>query len=238
MLTKELPIDGLNVVEIDGGRATLHALFHEAGHYVDWAFGPTGFNCNTGDESMVVTERTADIIGNLVGMAMVRSGGSERLLETYSNQEFGWSSYDNPVDRLHHNNSDKNWLVVTGQQGCAYYQAQGFYFYMGDPLVHPDIYAMIERVKREGWHLTVMTNLIAANIDRLAPLGVDQFLVGVHGATPVAYSGERTTSFRPPKPAGRPRRAGSSSTDSPSSGKPSMIDAPPVSTTPAARLSQ
>lgn len=59
---------------------------------------------------------------------------------------------------------------------------------MGDPLVHPDIYAMIARVKREGWHLTVMTNLIAADIDRLAALGVDQFLVGVHGATPVAYS--------------------------------------------------
>jgi MoaA/NifB/PqqE/SkfB family radical SAM enzyme len=59
---------------------------------------------------------------------------------------------------------------------------------MGDPLVHPDIYAMIARVKREGWHLTVMTNLIAADIDQLAACGVDQFLVGVHGATPVAYS--------------------------------------------------
>jgi pyruvate-formate lyase-activating enzyme len=59
---------------------------------------------------------------------------------------------------------------------------------MGDPLVHPDIYSMIERVKREGWHVTVMTNLIAADIDRLAHLGVDQFLIGVHGATPVAYS--------------------------------------------------
>jgi MoaA/NifB/PqqE/SkfB family radical SAM enzyme len=59
---------------------------------------------------------------------------------------------------------------------------------MGDPLVHPDIYSMIERIKRERWHLTVMTNLIAADIDRLAYLGVDQFLIGVHGATPVAYS--------------------------------------------------
>ncbi len=59
---------------------------------------------------------------------------------------------------------------------------------MGDPLVHPDIYSMIARVKREGWHLTVMTNLIAADIDHLAVAGVDQFLVGVHGATPVAYS--------------------------------------------------
>ena len=59
---------------------------------------------------------------------------------------------------------------------------------MGDPLVHPDIYAMIDRVKREGWHLTLMTNLIAADIDRLAAARVDQILVGVHGATPVAYS--------------------------------------------------
>ncbi len=59
---------------------------------------------------------------------------------------------------------------------------------MGDPLVHPDIYEMIARVKQHGWHLTVMTNLIAADIDRLAPAGVDQFLVGVHGATPAAYS--------------------------------------------------
>src|SRR5688572_25116933 len=31
---------------------------------------------------------------------------------------------------------------------------------MGDPLVHPDIYEMIARIKRHGWHLTVMTNLI------------------------------------------------------------------------------
>lgn len=59
---------------------------------------------------------------------------------------------------------------------------------MGDPLVHPEIYELIARVKREGWHLTVMTNLIAADIDRLAGAGVDQFLVGVHGATPAAYS--------------------------------------------------
>lgn len=59
---------------------------------------------------------------------------------------------------------------------------------MGDPLVHPDIYAMIARVKQRGWHLTLMTNLIAADIDQLERADVDQFLVGVHGATPVAYS--------------------------------------------------
>jgi pyruvate-formate lyase-activating enzyme len=59
---------------------------------------------------------------------------------------------------------------------------------MGDPLVHPDIYEMIARVKAHGWHLTLMTNLIAADIDRLAPLGVDAFLIGVHGATPATYA--------------------------------------------------
>jgi hypothetical protein len=47
---------------------------------------------------------------------------------------------------------------------------------------------MIARVKAAGWHLTLMTNLIAADIERLARLEVDQILVGVHGATPAAYS--------------------------------------------------
>lgn len=59
---------------------------------------------------------------------------------------------------------------------------------MGDPLVHPDIYRMIARVKKAGWHLTLMSNLIAADIDRLVALAPDQILVGVHGATPTAYS--------------------------------------------------
>lgn len=59
---------------------------------------------------------------------------------------------------------------------------------MGDPLVHREIYEMIARVKQHGWHLTVMTNLIAADIERLERAGVDQFLVGVHGATPAAYA--------------------------------------------------
>ncbi|MBX3161749.1 MAG: radical SAM protein [Deltaproteobacteria bacterium] len=59
---------------------------------------------------------------------------------------------------------------------------------MGDPLVHPDIYEMIALVKARGWHLTVMTNLIAADIARLVANVPDQVLVGVHGATPRAYS--------------------------------------------------
>lgn len=59
---------------------------------------------------------------------------------------------------------------------------------MGDPLVHPDIYAMLALVKEQGWHLTVLSNLIAADIDRLVEAQIDQLLVGVHGATPRAYA--------------------------------------------------
>jgi MoaA/NifB/PqqE/SkfB family radical SAM enzyme len=55
---------------------------------------------------------------------------------------------------------------------------------MGEPLTHPDIYGMLAAVKARGWHLTLMTNLVAADIDRLAPIGVDQVLVGVQGVTP------------------------------------------------------
>jgi MoaA/NifB/PqqE/SkfB family radical SAM enzyme len=58
---------------------------------------------------------------------------------------------------------------------------------MGEPLTHPDIYEMLAAVKARGWHLTLMTNLVAADIDRLAPIGVDQVLVGVQGATPTAH---------------------------------------------------
>jgi MoaA/NifB/PqqE/SkfB family radical SAM enzyme len=58
---------------------------------------------------------------------------------------------------------------------------------MGEPLVHPDIYRMIAAVKQQGWHLTILTNLVAADIDRLAASGVDQLLVGVHGARPASY---------------------------------------------------
>lgn len=63
---------------------------------------------------------------------------------------------------------------------------------MGEPLTHPDIYRMIALVKSRGWHLTMLSNLVAADIDRLADSGVDQLLIGVHGATPVGY-----TAFHP-----------------------------------------
>lgn len=59
---------------------------------------------------------------------------------------------------------------------------------MGEPLTHPDIYAMIARVKAEGWEVTLISNLVAADPDRLVASGVDQVLAGVQGATPDAYA--------------------------------------------------
>ncbi len=58
---------------------------------------------------------------------------------------------------------------------------------MGEPLTHPEIYEMLAAVKARGWALTLMTNLVAADIARLAPIGVDQVLVGVQGVTPTSH---------------------------------------------------
>jgi MoaA/NifB/PqqE/SkfB family radical SAM enzyme len=58
---------------------------------------------------------------------------------------------------------------------------------MGEPFTHPSIYAMIEAVKRRGLHLTIITNLVAADADRVLSLGVDELLIGIHGATEAAY---------------------------------------------------
>lgn len=59
---------------------------------------------------------------------------------------------------------------------------------MGEPLTHPDIYTMLAAVKALGWHVTLMTNLVAADPDRLLAANVDQFLVGVQGVTPDSYA--------------------------------------------------
>jgi MoaA/NifB/PqqE/SkfB family radical SAM enzyme len=59
---------------------------------------------------------------------------------------------------------------------------------MGEPLTHPRIYDMIAAVKTQGWELTMLSNLVAADIDRLAASGIDQLLVGVQGVTPDSYS--------------------------------------------------
>jgi MoaA/NifB/PqqE/SkfB family radical SAM enzyme len=58
---------------------------------------------------------------------------------------------------------------------------------MGEPFTHPDIYTMIAEVKRRGLHLTLITNLVAADAQRIADLGVDQLLIGIHGATEASY---------------------------------------------------
>ena len=63
---------------------------------------------------------------------------------------------------------------------------------MGDPLTHPQVYVMLELVKRRGWHLTVLSNLVAADPERLAAAGVDNLLVGVQGVSSDSY-----TAFHP-----------------------------------------
>jgi MoaA/NifB/PqqE/SkfB family radical SAM enzyme len=59
---------------------------------------------------------------------------------------------------------------------------------MGEPLTHPRIYDMIAEVKRRGWRLTILSNLVAADVDKLASSGVDAVLAGVQGATPDVHS--------------------------------------------------
>lgn len=59
---------------------------------------------------------------------------------------------------------------------------------MGDPLTHPQVYEMLAAVKARGWRLTVLTNLVAADIDRLEVSGVDNLLVSVQGVSPESYA--------------------------------------------------
>lgn len=59
---------------------------------------------------------------------------------------------------------------------------------MGEPLTHPDIYELLAAIKARGWHLTLMTNLVAADIDRLVAALPDQVLVGVQGVTPGTHA--------------------------------------------------
>lgn len=59
---------------------------------------------------------------------------------------------------------------------------------MGEPLTHPDIYRMIAACKARGWHVMMITNLVAADVEALCASGVDQLLVGVQGVTPDSYA--------------------------------------------------
>jgi wyosine [tRNA(Phe)-imidazoG37] synthetase (radical SAM superfamily) len=58
---------------------------------------------------------------------------------------------------------------------------------MGEPFTHPGIYEIIADIKRRGLHLTIITNLVAADVDRVVALGVDALLVGVQGASEASY---------------------------------------------------
>lgn len=58
---------------------------------------------------------------------------------------------------------------------------------MGEPFTHPDVYRILEAVKARGLHLTVITNLVAADAARILSIGVDQLLIGIHAASEAAY---------------------------------------------------
>ena len=58
---------------------------------------------------------------------------------------------------------------------------------MGEPFTHPEVYDMIAEVKRRGLYLTIITNLVASDPDRIIALDVDQLLIGLHAASQKAY---------------------------------------------------
>lgn len=58
---------------------------------------------------------------------------------------------------------------------------------MGEPFTHPDIYRMIAAAKARGLHVTLITNLIPADPEQVIALGVDQLLIGIHGASEASY---------------------------------------------------
>lgn len=58
---------------------------------------------------------------------------------------------------------------------------------MGEPFTHPHIYALLAEVKRRGLHVTVITNLLAADPRKIVELDVDCLLLGIHGASERSY---------------------------------------------------
>lgn len=58
---------------------------------------------------------------------------------------------------------------------------------MGEPFTHPGVYEILADLKRRGLHVTVITNLLAADVERIIELRVDSLLLGLHGATERAY---------------------------------------------------
>jgi MoaA/NifB/PqqE/SkfB family radical SAM enzyme len=58
---------------------------------------------------------------------------------------------------------------------------------MGEPFTHPAVYEILADIKRRGLHLTVITNLVAADVERIVEIGVDSLLIGVQGASEASY---------------------------------------------------
>ncbi|HEY0136707.1 MAG TPA: radical SAM protein [Nannocystis sp.] len=58
---------------------------------------------------------------------------------------------------------------------------------MGEPFTHPAVYEILADIKRRGLHLTVITNLVAAEVERIVEIGVDSLLIGVQGASEASY---------------------------------------------------
>ena len=58
---------------------------------------------------------------------------------------------------------------------------------MGEPFTHPEIDRILAAVKSRGLHLTVISNLMPTTAERILALGVDQLLIGIHGASEASY---------------------------------------------------
>lgn len=58
---------------------------------------------------------------------------------------------------------------------------------MGEPFTHPGVWDLLRDVKRRGLHLTVITNLVAADPAAVLEVGVDQLLIGIHAASLTSY---------------------------------------------------
>ncbi|MBI2394015.1 MAG: radical SAM protein [Deltaproteobacteria bacterium] len=58
---------------------------------------------------------------------------------------------------------------------------------MGEPFTHPEIYELLAALKARDLHVTVITNLVPADPERVVALGVDQLLIGVHAASEPTY---------------------------------------------------
>jgi MoaA/NifB/PqqE/SkfB family radical SAM enzyme len=59
---------------------------------------------------------------------------------------------------------------------------------MGEPLTHPEIYRILELVRAQGWAVTLISNLVAADPEALAAAQVDQILAGIQGVRPPSYA--------------------------------------------------